>query len=307
MPRRLGWKWPRDSALLYCAKVAAATLLGYLLAVGEAWYAVYAAFSAALIVGPSRGEDTGGAANRVRGSLAGMLIGVLFSHLGVPPALSVALSIGTVAYLCMGMSWGIPAVRVGASLAAVTVLTHRGDALDYLAMRALNTLIGIAAGLAVSYLLLPVGGQAALARSLERALAAVERLLTALVRSAPPPDEDDYLAVIEALADLEKVVRDADKEIGGDPGALRNTARMAALACAGALSAALAHRELLESMGPAQAALHCGRAAELARRAGGKAALPPSGEEPEPADQAALQAFALALRKIDEALRALGR
>ena len=70
------WNWPRDSALQYCLKVSLATLLGYLLSFGGVSYAVYGAFTAALVVGNSRGEDMGGAANRVRGSVAGMLVGM---------------------------------------------------------------------------------------------------------------------------------------------------------------------------------------------------------------------------------------
>src|ERR1700752_2180543 len=118
----LSWKWPRGTAMQYCIKVATATLLGYLLSFGGVMYAVYGAFSAALIVGASRGEDVGSARNRVRGSLGGMLVGIALSQARVPPAIAVTLGIGATAYICMGWGWGVAAARVGASLCAVTVL-----------------------------------------------------------------------------------------------------------------------------------------------------------------------------------------
>lgn len=240
---RLQWTWPRDTSLQYCAKVAAASLVGYLLSFGDSQYAVYGAFSAALIVGASRGEDVGSAANRVRGSLAGMLVGVLLSQAPLPPALAVAIAIGATAYVCMGCGWGASAARIGASLCAVTVLMHHHDALDYTAMRSANTLIGIAAGLLVSYVVLPVRGHDAMARSARRAFKAVGELLAPLEAGQEPP-RDRLIAVIDSLADLEKAFKDGSREFGGDPAALLEMARHAALACIGALTVVLAHREL---------------------------------------------------------------
>jgi len=309
------WTWPRDTSLQYCAKVAVASLFGYLLSLGDVAYAVYGAFSAALIVGASRGEDVGSAMNRVRGSLAGMVVGVVLSQVPIPPALAVALGIGGTAYLCMGSGWGISAARIGASLCAVTVLMHRGDALDYTGMRTLNTLIGIAAGLLVSYLVLPVRGQDAMARSVRRSWKAVAELLAAL-ESGQPAATDRLVGVIDSLSDLEKTLKDAGKEFGGDPAALRRTARHAAFACLGALTAALAQQELQIQGGAAAPAPWRGQAGAFGLRAGKLASnVQPPDCPPDEAravqdgslDAAALQALALGLRKIEHALETFER
>ena len=313
MGMALKWSWPRDTSLQYCVKVATASLLGYLLSLGGGTYAVYGAFSAALIVGASRGEDMGSAMNRVRGSLAGMVVGVVLSQVPIAPALAVGLGIGTTAYLCMGCGWGIAAARIGVSLCAVTVLMHRGDALDYTAMRTINTLIGIAAGLLVSYLVLPVRGRDAMVRSVRQAWKAVAALLAEL-ESGAAPTPARLLGVIDSLADLEKTMKDAGKEFGGDMEALRGTARHAAFACLGVLTAALAQHELHTHGGAAAAsdalrahARACGlRAVTLA--SGTLASGGPAGElrgaQDDASDDAALQAFALGLRKIEHALEA---
>lgn len=322
MQLRVRWDWPRHAALLYCAKVCAATLLGYVLAVGDEGYAVFAAFTAALVVGASRGEDTGSAANRVRGSLAGMLAGLGAAYLGVSPALAVAAGVGVTAYLCMGFGWGAPAVRVGASLCAVTVLLHSEDALGYAAMRAVNTLVGIAAGLLVSYLVFPVRGRNALERSMRRTLAAVAALLAEVSRSERPVAAAFYLKVLEGMIDLEKVLHDAEKEVRGEFQALEKIARQLELVCIGALSAALAHAELRggSSMAPALAPMRM-QADFLAARilkalvapdvvASAQAELPrrPAGPLTEArADEMALQGFAHGLRRIEGALQALGQ
>ena len=64
----------------YCVKVGLAAGLGYLLTQGNAsQYAVYSAFTAALIVGANFGEDLATSANRVKGTLVGMLAGMTVS------------------------------------------------------------------------------------------------------------------------------------------------------------------------------------------------------------------------------------
>lgn len=317
----LGWHWPQGAALAYCVKAATATLLGYLLSVGGAENAVYGAFSAALIVGASRGEDVSTGANRVRGSLAGMLAGIALAYAAVPPALAVALGIGVTAYLCMGCGWGVPAARIGASLCAVTVLMHGQDALGYSAMRIGNTLIGIAAGLAVSYLVLPVRGADAVARATEAVLAAVADLLTALGRATQPLPIDLHVAVLDRMAELEKAVRDARREFGRtDATGLPVAVREVGMACAGALTAALAHADLCASPAALAAArplqVHAEQLAERARRttAATQSTTPaePALLEPDGAtglsedDAVALQGLNLGLRKIAQALAVLG-
>ena len=312
------WHWPRDAALNYCFKVAAATLLGYVLARGGPQYAIYGAFSAALIVGASRGEDVGTAANRVRGSLAGMLAGTALAYASLPPALAVALGIGVTAYLCMGCGWGVPAARVGATLCAVTILLHGDDPLGYGAIRVLNTLIGIACGLAVSYLVLPVRGRDAVARAERAALAAVAELLGALASATEPLPAALHMAVLHRLLDLDKAVGDARHELGRAVDAVPESARRVGLVCAGALTAAIAHVELCASPARLAPALALrARAAGLAARAGAaatnqEAITPAPAPAPVPAADAAdgalaLQGLALGLLKIEQALAAIGR
>ena len=313
----LGWTWPRQSSLHYCLKVGLAALLGYLLSVGGALYAVYGAFSAALIVGASRGEDTQGAGRRVRGSLAGILMGVLLTNLNLPSAFSLALGIGGTAYLCMGFGWGIAAARIGVSLCAVTLLMHTADAMGYASMRGVNTLIGIGAGMLVSYVVLPVRGRDAMAKSARHALGTVSELLDALAR-AEQPSPARYRAVLDSMVECEKALLDARKEIGGESEseALMRIAREIALACLGALSAALALAELRRCAGGVEdAAQLMQQAASLARRAEAAAldercaVAPERGEGAAivaPRDEVPLQGLTLGLRKVEQALSALG-
>lgn len=311
---KLGWSWPRGSALVYCAKVAVAAFVGYLIAIGGAFYAVYAAFSAALVVGTSRGEDMGGAHNRVWGTLIGMWVGLAAADLAPHPAIAVAIGIGSTAYICMACGWGQAAARIGTSFCAVTILAHSQDAVEYTTMRIVNTLIGIAVGLVVSYFVLPVRGRDVMAANVHRALAAVAGLLDALARPDGDPTRAEFAAVFDAMIALQKTLADAAKEIGGEPEALRRQAREVVVACLGALSAALARSELTReaARGGAVAAARdeAARLALRARTGPAPAARPPMASGPEPGaaslDEAAVQAFALGLRKVDDALRALG-
>ena len=310
---RIGWAWPRGAALRYCLKVAIASLLGYVVAIGGLQYALYGAFTAALVVGASRGEDVGGAWNRACGSIAGMAVGIAAANLAPHPGIAVATGIGLTAYLCMGCGWGQASARIGASLAAVTILAHSQDALEYSAMRVANTLIGIAAGLAVSYFVLPMRGRDLLAANIDRALESVAQLLSGLTEAAMPDVRGRYIAVFDSMVALEKTLHDARREIGGEAQALGERARHVALVCLAALSAGLARAELAGSRehAGASAALR-EQAAALARRARateGGARLPADATEPvdvAAAEHVALHGFAHALARIDRELQALG-
>src|SRR5258706_6337869 len=245
MQMNLGWTWPRGTALRYCLRVALASFLGYMLSLGGAAYALYGAFSAALVVGASRGEDIGSAANRARGSLAGMLAGILVADLPPHPAVNVAIGVAMTSYICMGCGWGQAAARVGASLCAVTILTHSQDALGYTAWRIANTVIGIGAGLAVSYFVLPIRAHDLLTNNINRALEAIARLLDVLAR----PERSEagrkrFLEVFQTMRSLQKKLVDARHEIGADFTALRERAQQVAIACFGALGAGMAYGDL---------------------------------------------------------------
>jgi uncharacterized membrane protein YccC len=215
----------------------------------------------------------------------------------------------------MACGWGQAAARIGTSFCAVVILAHSQDAVEYSAMRIVNTLIGIGVGLVVSYTVLPVRGRDVMAANVRRALDAVAGLLEALARPDGDPTRAEFGAVLDAMIALQKTLADAAKEIGGEPEALRRQAREVVVACLGVLSAALARSEMSREAARCEAAAALReRAVRLAARAraepaddAGEAAA--SGSHPDAAslDEAALQACALGLRKVDDALRALGR
>ena len=320
------WRWPRRPALLYCLKVAVATFLGYLLALGGTKSAVYSAMSAALIVGASRGEDVLTSTNRVRGTLAGMLVGIALTLVPLPPALAVAVGVGSTAYVCLAFGWGVPAARVGAALCAVMILVHLQDAFQYSLIRVGNTLIGIATGLAVSYLVLPVRGREVAAQASEASLAAASNILAQLASTREPIPTDLHVAMLDRLVELEKAIRDGRREFGKENASLVQTARQVGTVCAGTLTAAIAHSDLCSDMTAMEAAAPLfSKAAQLAERTQATGHLPsherdmPSQERDmafalvpqigntEAVDLTALQGLALGLRKIEAALCALGR
>jgi hypothetical protein len=188
-------------------------------------------------------------------------------------------------------------------------------------MRIANTLIGIAAGLVVSYVVLPVRGRDAIAAGTRRALAAIADLLETIGRAGPAPVPAQYTAVLDSLLDLEKAARDAGRELGGEAGALRQAARQAELACVATIAAGIAHVELRGSPGGLGAAgALCKQATRLAARArsgrpdatardraAAAAELPAPDEAAAVPDAVALHGLALALRKVEHALGALGR
>lgn len=315
MNLRPTWNWPSGNSLHYCFKAALAALVGYALSYGDAWNAMYSAFSAALVVGTSRGEDTGSAANRMRGSVAGIIVGVSCALLHLPPFAAVSLGIGATAWLCTGWGWGIPAARIGATLCAATVLAHSGDAIDYTLHRAANTLIGIACGLAVSYFVLPVRGRDALAASASKALKASSKLLARLAEPQRRLVGEEALAVVTAIHDLDKVLTDARKEFGGEEERLRRIARGVAVGCLGTVAAALAITELQREGSDEQLQSLKLRAQALAERAAREpawsAVLPGAAHaqtqvQKEQAAELALHGLELGLRNVERTLDALG-
>ena len=152
---------------------------------------------------------------------------------------------------------------------------------------------------------------------MKRSLDEIASMLVALGRSDRPLAPTQYLGVFDSMVALEKTMIDARNEIGSDAESLRDTARHVAFACLATLSAAMAHDELRRSPGGGgDLGTLDEQAAELARRASSDeaagaqatAAAPSRPGVPDtPYDEAALQGLALALRKVDHALSALGR
>jgi len=196
----------------YCVKVGLAAALGYLLTQGaQNQYAVYSAFTAALIVGANFGEDLATSANRVKGTLVGMLAGMTVSAFLGPSALTVGMSVGLTALLALAVGWGVAVARIGVTLCIITLAFHSTDALRYDVLRAVNTLIGIAVGLGVSFLLWPVRARDEVERATRAVLDAGARLLDACAageRDLRPAE----LKLYDALAAMVKAGRDGRLE-----------------------------------------------------------------------------------------------
>ena len=123
------WNTPRSAGLQYCAKVGIAAFFGYLLCVGDRQqYGIYSAFTAALIVGTSVGEDLGTAGNRVRGTLAGMAAGLAVAAAFGMSAFTLAAGVALTAFIATGFGWGVPAARIGATVCAIIIAPTRINA-----------------------------------------------------------------------------------------------------------------------------------------------------------------------------------
>ena len=167
----------------YCAKVGIATALGYALTQGgQNDYAIYSAFTAALIVGTSVGEDLATSANRVKGTLVGMIAGIAVAALAGPSILAIGASAAFTALIALAAGWGVPVARIGVTICIITLAAHSTNAVYYDLFRALNTLIGIVAGLAVTFFVWPVRGPAELQRTLRVVVSVSGALLDAVVR-----------------------------------------------------------------------------------------------------------------------------
>jgi uncharacterized membrane protein YccC len=202
----------------YCAKVGIAAALGYALSQGNYnHYAIYAAFTAALIVGTSVGEDLATSGNRVKGTLAGLIAGTLATALVGPNFLAVGAAASLTALVALGFGWGVPVARIGVTVCIVTLAVHSANAVHYEFYRALNTLIGIVAGLAVTYFVWPVRGRTELGRTAREVLSACRTLLDAMA-SGEQNLRPLQGRLHDAIAALVKAGRDARREWKtGDP------------------------------------------------------------------------------------------
>ena len=93
-------------------------------------YAIYSAFSAALVVGTSVGEDLATSANRVKGTLAGMAAAMVATALFGPNALTVGLAVFLTAAIAIAGGWGVPVARVGVTVCIITLVAHDSDAVS---------------------------------------------------------------------------------------------------------------------------------------------------------------------------------
>jgi len=228
----------------YCAKVGIAAALGYALTLGTYnQYAIYSAFTAALVVGTSVGEDLATSGNRVKGTIAGMASAMILTALVGPSFWSVGASVFLTALIAVGFGWGVPVARIGVTIGIITLAAHGANAIEYDALRAANTAVGIVAGLAVTFFVWPVRGPVELQLAMGEVLAAIGALLDAIERGEIRPRKAEG-KVHDAVAAVVKAVRDTHREQKVGQAAEVNGARVIEVTrlAMDALSAALAEQ-----------------------------------------------------------------
>jgi uncharacterized membrane protein YccC len=172
---------------------------------------VYSSITAALIVGTSIGEDLATCGNRVKGTLAGMVAGMVVGAVFGPSTLAVALGVVLTAALALSLGWGVPVARVGVTLCIVTLIAHGANLIEYDMMRAINTLIGVVIGLAVSIFVWPARSREEMPGALRRVLDAAAALLEAGTKDGKdvrPLQSKLY----DAIATVVKIAREAKLE-----------------------------------------------------------------------------------------------
>ena len=197
------------SQLRFCIKVGIAAGLGYALTQGNLnEYSVYTAFAAALVVGTSVGEDLATSANRIKGTFAGMIAAMVTTALFGPNWITVGFAAALTSAVALAAGWGIPVARVGVTVCIITLVAHSTNPLQYDLMRTLNTLIGVAIGLAVSFLVWPLRGPDQVKQAMRDVVTASARLLDAMDKSEQPLRplqgelHDALAAVVKAWRDL---------------------------------------------------------------------------------------------------------
>ena len=189
-----------------------ATALGFVLTLGgQNQYAIYSAFTAALVVGTSVGEDLATSVSRVKGTLVGMISGMVVAALVPPSFLTIGAAAALTALIALLFGWGVPVARIGVTICVITLAWHSADAVHYDFYRAVNTSIGIVAGLAVTLFVWPVRARIELERTTQQVLAACRALLDALARG------EQQLRPLQGklhdhLAAVVKAGRDAKRE-----------------------------------------------------------------------------------------------
>jgi uncharacterized membrane protein YccC len=209
MPRLSG-SWRLE--LRYCMKVGIAAGLGYALTMGNHnQYAIHSAFTAALIVGTSVGEDLATSANRLKGTVVGVAAAMVTTLVFGPNALTVGAAAALTTFVALAGGWGIPVARVGVTVCIITLVMHDGNALRYDFLRTANTLVGAAAGLAVSFFVWPVHGPEQITQATRQVVATSTHLLDA-IEAGKRRLRPEQAALHDAIAALVKAWRDLNRE-----------------------------------------------------------------------------------------------
>ena len=198
------WRTPKGTQLRHCAKVALAAVVAYALTLGERNdYALFSVMGASLVVGGSVGEDLSTSLNRVRGTVAGALVGGALAIVLGKTIWSLGIAVGVMAWLSVGLGWGSAAMRVGIAMALVILFTHAADAAHYGVWRVVNTLIGVVIGIAISRFVWPIRGRDEVAAAIDSALTATTAALGALAQGVSSDAlRPLQVQVLDTLADI---------------------------------------------------------------------------------------------------------
>ena len=245
------WRTPRGTQLRHCAKVALAAVVAYALTLGgRNEYALFSAMGASLVVGGSVGEDLRTSLHRVRGTVAGALVGAGVAIVLGKTIWSLGIAVGVMAWLSVGLGWGSAAMRVGIAMAVIILFTHSPDATHYGVWRVLNTLMGVVIGIAISRFVWPIRAQDEVAAAIGRALTATTAALDALARGGSP-DAVRQLQVqlLDTLTEIRTARTNAERARQIDRGADLLTARtvLAVRAAIDTLGASLKLDELVQA------------------------------------------------------------
>jgi uncharacterized membrane protein YccC len=245
------WRTPKGTQLRHCAKVALAAVVAYALTLDDRnEYALFSVMGAALVVGGSVGDDLSTSLNRVRGTVAGALVGAALAIMLGKTIWSLGIAVGVMAWLSIGLGWGSAAMRVGIAMALVILFTHAADAAHYGVWRVVNTLMGVVIGIAISRFVWPIRGHDEVAAAIDRALTATTIALDALASGASSDAlRPLQVQMLDTLAEIKTARTNAHRARQIDRGADLLTARtvLAVRAVIATLGASLKLDELVQA------------------------------------------------------------
>ena len=247
----LKWHTPKGPQLRYCAKIALAAVSAYALTLGgRNDYALYSVLGATLVMGGSVGDDLNTSLNRVRGTLAGAIVGAAVAYTLGKSIWSFGIAVALLAFLSVGLGGGISALRVGIAMALVTLFTHVDDAAQYGIWRIVNTLIGVSIGVAVSRLVWPIRGRDEIAGALTQTTAATTEALVAMRRNvASDTLQRVQVQLLDALGEIRTARKNARRgqPLDRSTDLLDEQTRRAVVAAIATLGASLKLDELAQA------------------------------------------------------------
>ena len=245
------WRTPRGTQLRYCAKLALAAVAAYALTLGgRNEYALFSVLGATLVMGASVGEDLNTSRNRILGTLAGAIVGAAVAYTLGKSIWTLGIAVAVLAWLTVGLGWGVAALRVAIAMALVALFTHVDDAGQYGAWRLLNTVIGVCIGVAVSRLVWPIRGRDEIAGALNQTTAATTEALEAIGRDVTPDTlQRVQVQLLDTLGEIRTARKNARRgqPLDRDADLLDEQTRRAVVAAIATLGASLKLDELAQA------------------------------------------------------------